>query len=108
MAKENSIEVAFTPTPLFKAYDAIEDALMAAEILGHAFDKAGGDHVPEWVFIYQRELRSIRAAVDSLHPACVGVNWGVGVVDPDDDKGAPSKGKGRGTGAGMPDQSIAS
>jgi hypothetical protein len=84
----------------------LDSAFIDAEALGDAFDAAAGNDTPAWVYVYQCQMRTLRAAFDKLHKASQGLG-GVGVEHPDGDEVDASTDDGRGGDAGMPSPALA-
>ena len=44
----------------------LNDRLVAADAIGQAFDLAGGDSAPPWVYVFRTQIEAIREAAEAL------------------------------------------
>lgn len=51
---------------ILDAVEVLNDRLVSAEAIGNAFDLAGGDEPPAWVFVFREQIEAIRAASEAV------------------------------------------
>lgn len=51
---------------VLQAVDALNDRLVIAGSIGEAFDLAGGEDAPPWVYVYRQQIEAIRGASEAL------------------------------------------
>jgi hypothetical protein len=51
---------------LLGAVEALNERLLMAYAIGEAFDQAGGESPPPWVFVYREQVEAIRQAAERV------------------------------------------
>ena len=53
-------------TQLLQAVDSLNGRLLMADCIGQAFDIAGENDAPPWVYVYRQQVEAIREAAEAL------------------------------------------